>query len=338
MIVKKNKIIYVPYPIKGDSVNEYTTNMVKILEKKYEVRGDLQSTINLIDILSTKAIFLNWIENDLDLQMKMLLRLYHFFGTKIVWIFHNKLPHDIKNNDEIKKKMKWIANQSDIIILHSKSSRNYVPNKGKNQKKAIFIPHILYDERKNKNNLINARMKYDILEKDFVFTIFGLVRPYKNIENGIETFIRLNLPNSRLIIAGKPVNVQYAKYIKKLCSENKNIILDLRYIPDSLLDTIINISDVILIPYHDGSSMNSGVMIQAFSKGKTVIAPKICMARDFASEGFFYGYNSCMDNAMKKAYKNGKIINREMGEQARIYMKQHNNEKIVSEQLFSALD
>ena len=115
----------------------------------------------------------------------------------------------------------------------------------------------------------------DILEKDFVFTIFGLVRPYKNIENGIETFIRLNLPNSRLIIAGKPVNVQYAKYIKKLCSENKNIILDLRYIPDSLLDTIINISDVILIPYHDGSSMNSGVMIQAFSKGKTVIAPKI---------------------------------------------------------------
>ena len=41
---------------------------------------------------------------------------------------------------------------------------------------------------------------------------------------------------------------------------------------------------------------------------------------------------------MKKAYKNGKIINREMGEQAWIYMKQHNNEKIVSEQLFSALD
>lgn len=338
MIVKRNKIIYIPYPIKGDTINEYTSNMIKILEKKYIVKGELQNIIHIIDILSTKAVFLNWIENELNNWMKIQLQLYRFFGAKIVWVFHNKLPHDIKNDKKIEKKMKWISNKSDVIILHSKSSRNYIPNKKKNQKKAIFVPHILYNERRNKCDLINICEKYGILEKDFVFTIFGLVRPYKNIENGIKTFTRLNLPNSKLIIAGKPVNVQYAKQIKKMCLDNKNIILDLRYIPNSLLDAIINISDVILLPYHDGSSMNSGVMIQAFSKGKTVIAPRICMAKDLVKEGFFYGYSCYMDNAMKKAYNHGKRINREMGEQARIYMKQHNNEKIVSEQLFFALD
>ena len=167
-----------------------------------------------------------------------------------------------------------------------------------------------------------VRLKYGISKQDFVFLIFGLIRPYKNIEGGIEAFRKLGMPDAKLVIAGNPVNSSYAK----------------QYISNALLDGIIGISDVVVLPYHDGSSMNSGVMIQAFSNGRPVISPDICMARDFAGEGFLYRYHHSLEKAMEEAYANGKEVNREMGLKAQRYMKRWHNKETVSRQLYSILE
>lgn len=329
----RNQIIYIPYPAQKDGINEYTVNMVKILQKKHKVVGELKEKLDVKDLLSTKAIFLNWIEDSLNYKIKSQLFLYHMFGAKIVWVFHNKLPHDMKKNNKIIQKMKWLSNKCDFIILHSKSSVKYIPNRKRNQKKAIYVPHILYDSNRanTSSNLSSIRRKYGIQETDFIFTIYGFIKPYKNIENGIDTFVKLGLPNAKLIIAGNPVNVKYARQIKELCINNKNIILDLHYLSKTQLDGLIGISDVIVLPYNNKSSMNSGVMIQAFSNGKTVISPNICMAQDFSKKGMLYIYSHHLDRVMEKAYKNGKEINWMMGKRAQIYIEQNHNEKVVSE-------
>lgn len=338
MFVKRNQIIYIPYPIRGNKINESQLKIVEILKKKYSVSGNLIIPTNIYEILHIKAIFLNWAEEYLDNSMKYQLLLYQLFGVKIIWVFHNKLPHDVKASHKIVNNMKWLADKSNIICLFSKNSQFYIPNKKKNQKKSFYIPHIIYQSHINKIDLNSIRKKYGILESDFVFTIFGLIRPYKNIEGGIEAFIKLNLPNSKLIIAGNPVNSQYAKKIKKMGIENKNIIFDLQYLSNLLLDGIIAVSDVIVLPYHNTSSMNSGVMIQAFSNGKTVIAPDICMTRDFKKEKFLYSYRYSLEKVMKTAYKNGKAINEKMGKQAQDYVKKNHSEEIVSHKLFSMLE
>lgn len=337
-LYKRDRIVYVPFPVKGNKINEYTSNMVMLLREQYKVIGTLAEPTDILQMLQTKAVFLNWIEESLDKKMKIQLLIYKLFGTKIVWVFHNKYPHDMKENRRIIENIDWLAKNSSIILLHSKSSRKYVPETSRKQKKVIYLPHILYRSKNNNVDYNIVRTKYGISENDFLFTIFGFVRPYKNIEGAISAFQKLNLPNAKLLIAGNPINSEYAEKIKNLCCGNKNIILDLQYISNVMLDNIIDISDVVVLPYKDGSSMNSGVMIQAFSKGTPVIAPDICMARDMASQKFFYLYRKSLMKVMKKAYENGKEKNQEMGNRAKIYMTENNNSDIVKEKLFKILN
>ena len=325
----RKRVVYIPYPIKGNKVNESQTCLVEILSKKYTVCGELTDPADIVGMLGTKAVFLNWVEEKLDKRMKCQLLLYQLFGAKIVWVFHNRLPHDMKPGSRDAENMKWLADRCDIIWLLSKHSRRYIPNRGKNQRKSVFIPHIMFPSRRGQASLDEVRLKYGISKQDFVFLIFGLIRPYKNIEGGIEAFRKLGMPDAKLVIAGNPVNSSYAKQIKKLCEGSQNIVLDLQYISNALL---------VVLPYHDGSSMNSGVMIQAFSNGRPVISPDICMARDFAGEGFLYRYHHSLEKAMEEAYANGKEVNREMGLKAQRYMKRWHNKETVSRQLYSILE
>lgn len=336
-MMERKRVVYIPYPVRGNKVNESQTYLVDILNKRYTVCGELTDLANIVGMLGTKAVFLNWVEEGLDTKMKCQLFLYQLLGAKIVWVFHNRLPHDMKQGSKAIENMEWLADRCDIIWLFSRHSRRYIPNGERNQRKSVFIPHIMYPSRREQGSSGVIRSKYGISEQDFVFLIFGLIRPYKNIEGGIEAFRKLGLTGAKLIIAGNPVNSSYAREIKELCEGSHDIILDLQYISNVLLEGIIGISDVVVLPYHDGSSMNSGVMIQAFSNGKPVISPDICMARDFAREGFLYRYRNSLEKALQAAYANGKEANREMGKRAQRHMEQRHNEETVSRLLYSML-
>lgn len=334
MVLDKNRklIVYIPYRkgVRTANSNEYIFNMIGILEEEYHVAGELSGPPNVFGALKTKAVFLNWVEDvGLNEWMKIKLIFYKIFGSKIIWVFHNKYPHDAAINKVSTSNMNWLARHSNIIMLHSKSSRAYIPDFARNGKKAVYVPHILYNVQKKKTDTKALKEKYGIGEDDFVFTIFGRIRPYKNIENGIEVFKNMRMQNAKLLIAGTPTDIKYARQIKNLCKENNNIILDLRYLSDSKLDTIIDLSDVILLTHKSTSSMNSGVMIQAFSRGKTVIAPDICMARDLVKYDFFYMYRKSLGKAMMRSYKNGKDINKHMGKMAQEYIFKNNNKEVV---------
>lgn len=336
---ERSKIIYIPYLNKNGEVYEYPINMIKILERKYDVSGQLAEPLNVLDIIATKAVFLNWVEDKLNIKMMIQLYMYKLFGTKIIWVFHNKFPHQVAEEDkEVRRNMRWLANIASYIILHSKSSKRYIPNYNVNKFKAVYVPHIMFEKRLSLLHISELRQKYDISENDFVFTMFGMIKPYKRYEETIKAFKKLGIAGTKLILAGNSDDVKYIRFIKELCHECKDIILDIRYIPSITLDAIIGISDVIVIPYVNCSSMNSGVMIQAFSNERTVIIPNICMARDLASQGFFYGYKKDLEKVMLKAYKNGKEVNREMGKRAYEYVQEYNNEKIVSNTLYSMLE
>lgn len=336
-IVKRYKIVYLPYPVSNDKINEYTVNMVRILQEKYSVESSLAEPMDLLQILETKAVFLNWTEQQLDIKMKIQLTIYKLLGVRIIWVFHNRYPHDTAQNNDVLQNMEWLADHCSRIILHSQSSIRYIPNEARNSRKAVFVPHILYEVHNRKVDLTAIRKQYELNEYDFIFTIFGVIRPYKNIEGAIEAFKKLLLKDVKLLIVGNPINHEYAKKIVALCKNNKNIILDLKYISNSALDHIIDISDVVIMPYKSGSSINSGVMIHSFSRGKTVITPDICMARDLISEKFMYIYQYSLEKVMLKAYRNGKMVNRQMGERAKEYINQNNSRDVVKRRLYDIL-
>ncbi len=339
MLKKRNTIIYIPYNVKGEKVLEYTVNMIKILEKRYDVVGELAEMWDIFSMINTKAVFLNWMEERLDREIKLKLIMYKAMGAKIIWVFHNRFPHEAsKGSRYVINNMRWLADKADCIILHSRSSVRYIPDYMRNRHKSVYVPHIIYHEGVSRSHQDQLRDKYGINKKDFVFAMFGGIRRYKGYEKGIMAFDRLDIDDAKLVLAGWGTDVGYAKYLRDLSAHNESIILDLRYIPGITLNALIGISDVIVLPYTNKSSMNSGVMIQAFSNGKTVITPDICMARDFTGQGFFYGYKTDLEKAMLRAYKNGKEINKEMGKKACEYVHKYHNEAIVENALFSILE
>lgn len=328
----RNMVVYIPLRARGNKVNEFSINMAQILGKKYLMSGKLAEPFDIMQMLHTKAVFLNWVEDQVNTKMKIQLLLHKLWGAKVIWTFHNKQPHDSENARMIRKNILWLANNSSAIMLLSKCSKRYVPNLKRNGKKTVYVPHILYKERNNLVYADNIRRYYGIKKDDFVFTIFGNISPYKNIEGGIEAFKHLGLEHTKLLIAGRACSKSYANEIEGLCRGNKNIILDMHFIPDEKLGAIISVSDVIVMPYKNNSSINSGVMIQAFSQGRTVIAPDICMARDMYREGFFYMYHDHdkLEQFMEKAYRKGRNTNRVMGTKAKKYVTCNNNEQLVS--------
>ncbi len=332
---RRNIIIYIPYSkekVRSDYTNDYTYNMIQILKGKYTVDGKLASPINVVQMLKTKAVFLNWVEGTgMGFGMKLQILLHKLYGAKIIWVFHNRYPHDHAVNRISSGNMHWLAKHCSVIMLHAKSSVKYIPNASENKKKAVYVPHVLYQSHSGDRDVGIALKKYKIKGSDFVFLMFGIIRPYKKIEKGIEAFQKLRLENAKLIIAGAPADMAYAREIARLCKNADNIILDMHYLSNSALESLIDASDVVLVPYKNASSINSGVMIQALSRGTPVIVPDICMARDLAAYNFFYMYRSSLEEAMLKAYTNGKELNRFMGNRGKDFLYRNNNEKVVKD-------
>lgn len=327
----KEYIIYDPFL----GLNAYIENMKKCWGELYRVVSPSGAEDNICMLLNTKAIVLNWIEYDLSRNKMRRLIWYKTLGIKIIWVFHNRIPHDSSENareiDKIRKKMAFIAKISDVIILHSHSSLRYLKEYTVNGDKAFYIPHVDYMRQ-----VQWARDLQRGNQDDFRFVFQGTISPYKNIELLVKVFQDLNLSNCQLHIIGRPCSAEYAEKISRL-SAGSEIYLKLECISDYAVGQEIQKGDVMVLPYDLRSSMNSGAMIAAFSNKRTVIVSANAMAQDLIDEDFLYVYDYLNQSdhyhrlkaAMKQAYENGMAVNREKGEKAFEYIRTHNSEEVV---------
>lgn len=320
--MKKRTVAYYPYVDSGSQ--SYTRNMedilvkggVKLLPYKHGMK-------TLLNLIKSRAIFLNWFENEMTFLDRMFLIVARVLGKKIVWTFHNKVPHDSPDYFRDKKRMFFMGKvATHILILSNNSRRELKEVAGEDAvKKTVYMPHINYCDVYKPSAKIKEETE---LDDRFVFLYFGLVRPYKNLELLIEAFRALPEDTSKLIIAGKPQDAAYAKKINHLCKGCNNIELDLHYIKDQRVYSYMQKADIIVLPYDKKSSMNSGAMIAAFSCKKPVIVPDIAMARDYVGKDYVYMYTykdakqhtGQLLGAMQKACINGKQKNKLLGEQA----------------------
>jgi len=333
--MEKDKIVFLPTPGTGDGDNVYVRRMIKLLTRDYNVVGIEQVSNDWRHIKKVKAVVLNWAENVLDEYLKRRLLLYKICGVKICWVFHNRVPHESDSNLGIKK-MRWLAHQSNYIFILSKASKQYLPNRRRNDKKCIYLPHIHYIEAYPQNER-DIRNENAIDKDEFVFVFLGLIRPYKNLEILVQAFCELSLENAKLFIAGNVQNGTYIEGLRKKCMSSDSIILKPGFISNGEMEAFLRASDVLVLPYSKVSSMNSGVMMMAFSYGRTVIAPDIAMGKDIQKKGFafIYDYENEKENLdnlkakMMEAYQKGINEVHRMGMEAKEYVKQNHSEKRV---------
>jgi glycosyltransferase involved in cell wall biosynthesis len=101
--------------------------------------------------------------------------------------------------------------------------------------------------------------------------MFGAIAEYKGIKEVMEIFKNLNEKN-KLIIAGfvKKGNLDYFNELKNL-SDNRNIFLEGRLIPDEEVPYFLNSADYVIFNYRD--ILTSGGVHLALNYKKSVLVP-----------------------------------------------------------------
>lgn len=301
------------YPFNKETAT-YVRIMQSFLQEKYEVIDYNYIVDGKISILAVDVLYLNWKESDFTERDISILRQARVFGKKIVWIFHNRIPHDSKNVERDKNAIRFLIDISNVILIHSKRSINYLLEYKRtiNINKVHYIPHVNFIGDYFGNS--DIREKMSIAEDTYVFAMYGRIRPYKNIELLIDAFSDMeDCSNSKLLIVGIADDKQYFRDLCKKAVDNCNIHIIDKWISSLEMKSYITGSDVVILPYDKRSSMNSGVMIMAFSYGRTVIVPSISMADDFDEQLIYkYDYINSTDHVlelkkeMEKAYHEGK--------------------------------
>lgn len=294
------------------------------------------------------TMFLNWYENTLKNKKNFIQKIQYFVkklillfakarNIKIYYAFHNKTPHNIKKESGLYKKtvrpfMAFCLKKADRVVILSKGSVRYLQKEFPEvelKDKIFYIPHGTYT--KHEYDPEELKKKFN-LNEGLLFVCLGQISTYKNTDIAVKSFVKANIKGT-FLVAGKGDE----DYVQKLKEEgNDNVIIYPNFITDEEYSGLMQMADIAVLPY-ETTSLNSGVMFNAFSNGTSVAGTKIEMMEDF-SEELVYGYTYHskdehvleLARAMKKAeadYNDGTL--KDKGRQLEELIRKDNNwEKI----------
>lgn len=340
------KILTAYYPWRNE--NLYIINVRNaILNSGYEVKSFYSILKNPIKFLQCKIVNFNWFENAPTwksyCKKNIVLRMLKIFRKKVIYTMHNKQPHDLKHNKYALKLMKKLCLQSVAIVGLCPDTLEVVQQIAPQAcAKVKVIPHPNYIRNYTLTNFENLKARFNFTSENLVLLYMGLLRPYKNIELLIKIVNELNNEKIRLLIAGEPFNGEYCDELLRCAQGNPNIVFDFRYVPDDEIVSYYNTADLVVLPYHKESSLNSGVVYLSFSLKKTVICPDIGSINMIPDKSFVYSYHydtdaeheDTLSKVFMKAvsdFETNPNILRQKGEAAYKYVSEEHSMEIVEQ-------
>lgn len=318
---RKKYIAFHPYSGKTDS---YIDIMHRMISNHCQTVDYLDCKADIYEKSDISVIYLNWIEDIMDDSDRLFLQKAAARGVRIVWVFHNKLPHDARlQNDGKLADMRFLTQLADRIVIHSQESiavlQAYDP--GLKREKVHYLPHPDFIGRYYEY-CTGIRSRLGVGEDEMLFALYGNLKPYKNIELLIEAMEKLTDLNCHLLAAGQAQDAGYAQELQRLTRKMENVTVLNGYISNLQMGSFLKAADVLVLPYDTTSGMNSGAMIMAFSYERTVVVSDIAMAHDFP-EGLLYryGYTSQEEHRSELirqitcACDSGREINHEKGKE-----------------------
>lgn len=323
--------------------NKYIDNFINVASKLTEVIEFSTFLKHPFYFRKIRIFHFNWIENHfLDKKFAILeyiikaifLLIIKIFNKKIIWTFHNKIPH------ESTKSSVWfnrfMIKISDKILIHSLESKKILIENGCDEQKIYYIPHGNYIGNYNKSGKIIKEEIGITKEKELTFMFIGQIRKYKNIEVLINAFYKSELyPIANLLIVGKCNDELYFKELERKAAE-KDIKIVNKFIPDEELVDYIEYADAMILPYDLQSSLNSASIILSFSYARTVVAPNIGTLKDMKNENFYYAYEYTDGdkydherqlietlNRVKRDYERDRLILKKKGKEAFEYVQKY---------------
>lgn len=201
------------------------------------------------------------------------LRLY---GVRIVWTLHNLQNHDRKQVWLERQLTRAFVRLAHVVIAHCPAAERLGRERFRDRRSAkwVVIPHASYvgcyadtvsrDEARERLNLPAGAL---------VFLFFGRIQPYKGVLELAAAFRDADLPDARLVIAGRPADADADRLVSDAVAGCAAIHYRPGFVPDDEVQVLMRAADVVVLPFRD--ILTSGSVLLAMSFGRAVIAPAI---------------------------------------------------------------
>jgi beta-1,4-mannosyltransferase len=175
--------------------------------------------------------------------------------TKIVRTLHNVEPHDGSTKGQ-RRLLRILERSTDWFVRLNPVTVSPAPER------TSLIPHGDYRR---------AFAKYDQSSPEpGRILYFGLIRPYKGVEELMEIFIQIPDESISLRVVGRAKGHSGAR-VSELANRDTRIVTDLRYVDDATLVREVTAAQLVVLPYRN--MHNSGALLAALSLDRPVLAP-----------------------------------------------------------------
>lgn len=221
------------------------------------------------------------------------LLLARFKGTRIVWTVHNLVHHEHYRDWLDRLNSRLVARQAHAILVHGDSVVPVVASQlGVSKKKIYTIYHGNY---KGVVQFQSPRKARDGVR----FLFFGMIRPYKGVENLLHAFQKL-AGSHQLHIAGSVKFDDLKQTIEKHAADDPaRITTELSFVSDERLQELLGWCDVVVLPYRD--IFTSGSLLMAMTAGRPVVAPRAGLIPEYVDESMAFLYDPTDPNGLELA-------------------------------------
>jgi glycosyltransferase involved in cell wall biosynthesis len=204
------------------------------------------------------------------------LKLFKSRGGQVVWTVHNRLPHDaVFANAELALR-RGVAEVSDVIHVMSPSTAEVLlPDLDLPEERTVCVPHPNYlGCYPDYIARAGARHALGIEPDEFVFVLFGAIKPYKGLTELLEAFETLRTSSSRrlrLIVAGKPDASSEATEFVQRCRVNPDVLINPQSVGADHVQIYLRAADLGVAPYR--RTLNSGAVALYQTFGLPALVP-----------------------------------------------------------------
>ncbi|MGF7120192.1 glycosyltransferase [Rhodococcus sp. AG1013] len=212
------------------------------------------------------------------LMFLMLVARLRITGRPIVRTVHNLDPHEDGG-----------AAEGALLSLCDSVTNGFVRLNTTTQlpegRSSTTIPHGHYKDR--------PEYQCSVPQDPTRLLYFGLIRPYKGVDDLLQAFAELESDDLSLRVVGKPQDAGLAAQIHQATESDNNISCRLEFLPDTDLGEEIAQAMLVVLPYRE--MHNSGSTILALSMARPVLVPSTPVNRALKDEvgpGWVYLYDS----------------------------------------------
>ncbi|MBX3466767.1 MAG: glycosyltransferase [Planctomycetes bacterium] len=189
-------------------------------------------------------------------------------GVRVVWTVHNEVSHESRFPRLERAILRQIGRLTDQVIVHEEARRGSYAG-------AAVIPHGSFSaayEQPLPRADAHAALGLEVTGR--VFLHFGMLRPYKGIEDLLEAWSLTHLGREHvLLIAGPSPDPIYTKRLEERARAISGVRFEPGFVPADRVHVVFSAADIVVLPYRKVATSGSAMLSLSF--GRPLVVPAL---------------------------------------------------------------